>query len=170
MSENKSFKEKHETLIQFLKFWLFSTLAGITETVSFFLMNLFLPERLPAEFHFFVFNYDTTGAFVAFFISAILAEIVSFAVNRKATFNANNNVVKSAVMYFSMILVVICLKTWIAGALQPVMKNVTDIQILIDWIPKFASMMVAFAIIFPMNKFVIMKHTDEPEKETEKTA
>ena len=45
------------------------------------------------------------------------------------------------------------------------MRGVTDIKLLIDWVPKLVSMLVAVAIIFPMNKFVIMKHTDEPEKE-----
>ncbi len=165
MADFKKFKEKHETVIQFIKFSLISMLAGLTETISFLIMSYLLPARLPTKFDFFVFHYDTTGMFVAFFVSAILAEIVSFTINRKATFNANNNVVKSAVMYFSMVLVVICLKTWIAGALQPVMRGVTDIKLLIDWVPKLVSMLVAVAIIFPMNKFVIMKHTDEPEKE-----
>ena len=94
MADFKKFKEKHETVIQFIKFSLISMLAGLTETISFLIMSYLLPARLPNQFDFFVFHYDTTGMFVAFFVSAILAEIVSFTINRKRRLTANNNVVK----------------------------------------------------------------------------
>lgn len=164
----EKFTEKHQTIWQFFKFFLFSQLAGFVELVSFAIMNKFLPEKLPGDFDFFVFHYTNDkdlclGAFVAFFVSAVLAEIVSFLVNRKATFNANNNFAKSAVMYACLVIFVICLKTWIVTVLTGVVQNLTSVQLLIEWVPKLASMVVAFAIIFPMNKFVIMKHTEKAE-------
>lgn len=166
--KDEKFTEKHQTLWQFIKFFLFSQLAGFVELVSFAILGKVLPPVLPEDFDFFVFHYTNdkglcTGAFVAFFVSAILAEIVSFLMNRKATFNANNNVVKSAIEYALLILVVICMKTWIVTVLTPLVESLTSMQLLIEWVPKLASMGLAFAIIFPMNKFVIMKHTDKDE-------
>lgn len=166
MQEKKSFAQKHETLWQFIKFLVFTQLAGLTELISYTLLKNTLPEKMPEDFNFFVFNYTAEnnlnkGFFVAFLISAILAEIVSFLVNRKATFNANNNLLKSAVMYAVLIVFIICMKTWIVTVLTPVVTGFTQSAFLIEWIPKLASMVLAFAIIFPMNKFVIMKHTKE---------
>lgn len=167
MEEKNTFTQKHETVWQFIKFSLVSSLAGITETVSFFLLSTLLGSRLTEDFDFFVFHYTAEkslnlGLFIAFFASAILAEIVSFLVNRKATFHANNNFLRSAVMYLILVLAVISLKTWIVTVLTPWVSSWTDAQLLIEWIPKAISMLIAMAIIFPMNKFVIMRHTDEP--------
>ncbi|MCM1364287.1 MAG: hypothetical protein NC122_10445 [Faecalibacterium sp.] len=165
---DEKFTAKHQTLWQFIKFLIFSQFAGLVEIVSFAILSNVLPEKLPNDFDVFVFHYTNDkglclGAFVAFFVSAVLAEIVSFLINRKATFNANNNVVKSAIEYAVLILVVICLKTWIVTVLTPVVEGFTSMNLLIEWIPKLASMVIAFAIIFPMNKFVIMKHTEKEE-------
>ncbi|MCM1544123.1 MAG: hypothetical protein NC110_02385 [Ruminococcus sp.] len=165
----EKFTSKHQTLWQFVKFLVFSQLAGLVELVSFAILNNILPGKLPGDFDVFVFHYTNDkglclGAFVAFFVSAVLAEIVSFLVNRKATFNANNNFAKSAIAYSALIIVVICLKTWIVTVLTPVVESITSMSLLIEWIPKLASMVIAFAIIFPMNKFVIMKHTDSAEE------
>lgn len=158
--------EGKKTVKQFILFILLSNVAGLTEIVSFAILGKILPEKMPESFDFLVFHYTneqglSKGAFVAFFVSAILAEIVSFLLNRKATFNANNNVLVSAIEYFVMVFFVICLKTWIVTVLTPVITGITDIQLLIEWIPKLASMVVAVLIIFPMNKFVIMRHTEK---------
>ena len=120
MEENKGFTQKHVGVWQFIKFTLVSSLAGITETVSFFILSTLLGTRLTEDFDFFVFHYTAEkslnlGLFIAFFASAILAEIVSFLINRKATFHANNNFFRSAVMYLILVLAVISLKTWIVG-------------------------------------------------------
>lgn len=168
VNNSEKFTEKHQTLWQFIKFFVFSQLAGFVELASFAILGRVLPPVLPDDFDFFVFHYTNDkglceGAFVAFFVSAVLAEIVSFLANRKATFNANNNVAKSAIEYAVLVLVVICLKTWIVTVLTPFVEGFTSSPLLIEWLPKLASMAIAFAIIFPMNKFVIMKHTDEKE-------
>ncbi|MBQ4208474.1 MAG: GtrA family protein [Clostridia bacterium] len=167
MEEKKTFTQSHEGLWQFIKFSLVSSLAGITETVSFFLLSTLLGTRLTADFDFFVFHYTAEkqlnlGLFIAFFASAILAEIVSFLVNRKATFHANNNFWRSAVMYLLLVLAVISLKTWIVTVLTPWVGGWTQNRLLIEWIPKAVSMLIAMAIIFPMNKFVIMRRTETP--------
>lgn len=168
--EQENFTKKHQTVWQFIKFILFSQLAGLTEIVSFAILGGILPEKMPEDFDFFVFHYTNSqglckGAFIAFFVSAVLAEIVSFLLNRKATFNANNNVLVSAIEYAVLVLGVICLKTWLITVLTPLISSITDIQLLVEWIPKLASMVVAVLIIFPMNKFVIMRHTEKEEKE-----
>ena len=59
MADFKKFKEKHETVIQFIKFSLISMLAGLTETISFLIMSYLLPARLPTKFDFFVFHLKT---------------------------------------------------------------------------------------------------------------
>lgn len=170
MEEQATFTQKHESLWQFIKFTLVSSLAGITETVSFFVLSTLLGTRLTDDFDFFVFHYTAEkslnlGLFIAFFASAILAEIVSFLVNRKATFHANNNFWRSAVMYLVLVLAVISLKTWIVTVLTPWVGAWTQNQLLIEWIPKAISMLIAMAIIFPMNKFVIMRHTETAQED-----
>lgn len=170
MEEQATFTQKHESLWQFIKFTLVSSLAGITETVSFFVLSTLLGTRLTDDFDFFVFHYTAEkslnlGLFIAFFASAILAEIVSFLVNRKATFHANNNFWRSAVMYLLLVLAVISLKTWIVTVLTPWVGAWTQNQLLIEWIPKAISMLIAMAIIFPMNKFVIMRHTETAQED-----
>lgn len=172
-NKDENFTQKHQTLWQFIKFFIFSQLAGLVELVSFAILGKVLPPVLPDDFDFFVFHYTSEkglcmGAFVAFFVSAVLAEIVSFLANRKATFNANNNFAKSAIEYAVLIIFVICIKTWIVTVLTPLVESFTSMQLLIEWIPKLASMALAFAIIFPMNKFVIMKHTDKDEEKENK--
>lgn len=166
MDSKKSFAKDHETLWQFIKFFVFTQLAGLTEIVSYTLLKNTLPEKMPESFDFFVFHYTNEnglnkGLFVAFLVSAVLAEIVSFLVNRKATFNANNNLAKSALMYAVLVVFIICMKTWVVTVLTAFVSGYTQSPLLIEWIPKLASMVIAFAIIFPMNKFVIMRHTDE---------
>ena len=175
MEENKGFTQKHVGIWQFIKFSLVSSLAGITETVSFFVLSTLLGTRLTEDFDFFVFHYTNEkqlnlGLFIAFFASAILAEIVSFLINRKATFHANNNFWRSAVMYLLLVLAVISLKTWIVTVLTPWVAGWTGNQLLIEWIPKAISMLIAMAIIFPMNKFVIMRHDEAPETDAPQTA
>ena len=167
MEEKKSFTKEHESIWQLIKFLLVSSLAGITETVSFLILSQVLATRLTDDFDFFVFHYTADkslnlGLFIAFFASALLAEVVSFLVNRKATFHANNSFLRSAVMYLILVLAVISLKTWIVTVLTPWVSSFTDVRLLIEWIPKMISMIVALAIIFPMNKFVIMRRTEEP--------
>ena len=170
MENNEKFTKKHEGVWQLIKFIIVSAGAGITETLSFLILSTLLKTRLTQDFDFFVFHYTAEkelnlGLFIAFFASAILAEIVSFLVNRKATFHANNNIVRSAVMYLILVLAVISLKTWIVTVLTTWVASFTDVQLLIEWIPKAISMFIAMAIIFPMNKFVIMRRTEEKEEE-----
>ncbi|MBR3553060.1 MAG: GtrA family protein [Clostridia bacterium] len=170
MDENKkdaAFTAQHQTVWQFIKFVIVAAGAGITETVSFFILMRLLPSRFPQDFDFFVFHYTQEnelcrGAFIAFFASAVLAEIVSFLVNRKTTFKANNNMLANALMYTVLALSVICLKTWMVTVLTKWISGLTDVQLLIEWVPKGISMLVAMLIIFPMNKFVIMRHKDDP--------
>ena len=161
-----TFTAQHQTVWQFIKFVIVAAGAGITEMISFAILNAVLPPRLTEDFDFFVFHYTAAhklnlGAFIAFFASAVLAEIVSFLVNRKTTFKANNNVVLSAVMYALLALAVISLKTWMITVLTGWVKGFTDVQLLVDWIPKAISMATAMLIIFPMNKFVIMRRKDD---------
>lgn len=165
MAEKQKFTQKHETLWQLMKFFVFSLCASVAEVISYAVLKNTLSQRLTEDFDFFVFHYTSKqdlnkGLFIAFLASAIIAEIVSFLINRKATFNANNNIVKSAIMYFILVIFVICLKTWMITVLTPVISGVTQSEFLIEWVPKIASMALSFAIIFPLNKFVIMKHTD----------
>lgn len=168
MEEKQKFTEKYKGVWQFIKFSLVASLAGITETVSFLILSRVLGPRLTEDFDFFVFHYTAQnnlnrGLFIAFLVSAVLAEIVSFLINRKATFNANNNFLISALMYAVLVVAVISLKTWIVTVLAKWVGSWTANELLIEWIPKAISMAVAVAIIFPMNKFVIMRHKDTDE-------
>ena len=74
------------------------------------------------HFHWFIFDYAAgregafgTAGFIAMLGSKCIAEIISFTINRKKTFKANNNVVFSAIMYVITVVALIIFTTWLAG-------------------------------------------------------
>ncbi len=68
-------------LVRTLKFIIFSTGAGIIQTISFTLLNTCFPNESDAE-----------GYGINYFISLVLSVLFNFTVNRKYTFKSANNV------------------------------------------------------------------------------
>lgn len=194
----KVWTEKNAALWQIIKFTLVSMIAGASEMV---LYNVFLwILKAPLEsisVNWFIFHYpagpegtilaDGTIArggacvLVAYLVSTIVGNFVSFVVNRKTTFKSVANVKFSIIATMVMIAFIIFYSTVLGGwanswvGTWAIFQN-TDGNFLLTFlkqnIGKFMTTMVTFVFVFLMNKFVILreeKKTKE-QKEAEKKA
>ena len=114
MAEQSSGKK---TFWQLVKFTIVSMLACIVQVASLAaLYNIPAIKALSAQaFHWFVFDYPVIegkqcglALFIAFNTSNVLAQIVAFFVNRKKTFNADNNVPVTLTIYLIFTAALIC--------------------------------------------------------------
>lgn len=166
----KEFTIKHAELWQFIKFTIISSIAGVTEIVSYTLLNSVILVSMNSQaFNWWIFHYaggtsGGLGTMIAFLVSATLAQIVAFITNRKATFNANNNVVTSAIMYTIMVIIIVCVQTYLGPIVVTKLGSVINNSFISDTIGKLSMMLLSFAIVFPMSKYVIMRRKPE-EKE-----
>lgn len=194
----KVWTEKNAGLWQIIKFTLVSMIAGGSEMV---LYNVFLwILKAPLEsisVKWFIFNYPggPEGAvldggviarggacvLVAYLVSTIVGNFVSFVVNRKTTFKSVANVKFSIIATMVMIVFIIFYSTVLGGLANSwvgtwgIFRN-TDGNFLLTFlkqnIGKFMITMITFVFVFVMNKFVILreeKKTKE-QKEAEKKA
>lgn len=158
------FKKEHEAIFQLILFTLLSCVAAAVEVTTFMLINnVFLKSLNSEPFKWFIFNYDGgvaggLGTMVAFLASTTLAQIVSFVLNRKKTFNANNNVVFSAIMYVIMVVVIISTQTYFGPIWVTYLDSLIGNSGISSLLGKFSWMFLTFLIIFPMNKYVIMRN------------
>ncbi len=165
----KNYLNEHQNILQLVKFAIFSMVAFVVEYLSFTILVLSLKSiNQPISWWIFVYPKTTggLGAFIAFLTSTVLAQTVSFIINRKKTFNANNNVVFSAIMYAIMVFGIIVVNTYLGAALTKAFNKVIDNVVICQYIGKLIGSFASFIITFIMNKFVIMRRKPEPEKET----
>ncbi len=159
----KDWLNAHENIFQIIKFILISLIAFVAEYVIFLALQYGLANTCGQEdFKWFLFEYKggKEGAyglagFIAFLVSKCVAEVISFTINRKKNFQADNNLVFSIVTYVITIIGIILLSTWLGGALS----NTLGPKIGADWanlIGKFLGSFISFVIVFIMDKFVIM--------------
>lgn len=164
----KTYLNEHEDIFQLIKFAIFSFVAFLVEYISFTILVLCL-RNTNQSISWWIFNYNTEtgglGALISFLISNVLAQVVSFIINRKKTFNANNNVIFSASMYAIMVCGIIIMNTWMGAALTKALNNVIANVTVCQYIGKLIGSFTAFVITFVMNKFVIMRRKEEPTKE-----
>ena len=104
-------------------------------------------------------SYTMAGV-IAYAIANIVAKVVSYILNRKKTFNAVNNLVFSMTVYIIMCVVLIVVETIIAGPLADAYyKWLSQYGVayeLCKTISMITYSIVDFAIVFLMEKFVIM--------------
>ncbi len=173
----KAFLSTHEDIAQLVKFTLFSVVAFAVEYATFSLLLFFL-KGVSRPVSWFVFFYSESdgglGAMLAFFISNVLAQIVTFILNRKKTFHATNNIVFSAVSYAIMVFGIIILNTWAGGAITTALNKSIDNLVICQYIGKLCGSFMAFVISFLGSKFIIMRKvkpkeqpTDSPDKSIE---
>lgn len=171
----RKFAAEHEAIWQLIKFTIISSIAGITEITSYTLLNsVFLKSMNAQPFHWWIFRYDGgvgggLGTMIAFLVSTTLAQIVSFVTNRKKTFNADNNIVFSAIIYAVMVIAIICLQTYTGPLIVIAIDKWLNNAALSGTLGKLIWMFLSFVIIFPMNKFVIMRKKKQPAAESVKT-
>ena len=120
-SKIHKFLTDHANIFQIVKFTLISLIAFVAEFASMYALQYGLLDQYGnVPFKWFVFKYTPEknfglAGFIAMLVSKCIAEIISFTINRKKTFSANNNVVFSAIMYVITVISIIILSTWLAG-------------------------------------------------------
>lgn len=157
----QKFREKHETLAQAILFMLLSLVATGVDFLVFNLLNgwLFVPLSDRA-FSWWIVSYPVASGGLAAFLATVCAyfcsQVVNFFIHRKATFQATNNPVGSAVLYLIMIVI-----TWFVQILMGgVFLGWFAPAVGIFWagnLSRFANNFLTMLIQFPLNKFVIMR-------------
>ena len=171
----KGFMQRHGNIWQIIKFTLISCIAFLAEFASMYALQYGLEGVCgDQEFKWFLFHYapGRNGAFglagfIAMLCSKCIAEIISFTINRKKTFNANNNVAFSAIMYVITVIAIIIFTTWLAGPIGNAMGDHNIDEGLSSTVSKMVGSIISFVVIFLMDKFVIMRRLDKCEKEVE---
>jgi len=157
------------TAWQFVKFIFVSLLAMM---VQFATLNLLLV--IPAirvlesqPFQWFVFNYDVEAGglkfFIAFNVANILAQIVAFFVNRKATFGGTNSIPVTLTIYLVFTIGLICFSAWLSPALNVFLINRDVNEQLAGNIATMACSAIQFFVYFPVNK-LLMRNKEKDAK------
>ena len=165
----KAYLDEHEDIRQLVFFTLFSFVCFLIEYVTFFVLKFAL-KNVNEPFEWFIFSYKSggLGEFIAFLMSNVVAQAATFILNRKKTFNSDNNIVYAASMYAVMVCGIIILNTWLGGVISDAVTEGTSIpQDFAAIIGKLVGSFLAFVISFLMSKFVIMrKSKNKGEEET----
>lgn len=189
----KVWTEKHADLWQIIKFTLVSMIAGGSEMV---LYNVFLwilrGPLMNISVDWFIFHYpggaegtvlsDGTIArggacvLVAYLVSTIVGNFVSFVVNRKTTFKSVANVKFSIIATMVMIVFIIFYSTVLGGLANSwvgtwkIFENADGnflLTFLMQNIGKFLITMITFVFVFVMNKFVILREEKKTKEQKE---
>jgi putative flippase GtrA len=154
-------KGRHKTIWQFVVYLLVGLITTGVELTSFSLLNflVFVSFR-DQPFSWWIINYSIESggltAFLAFAGSFAIAQTFNFFLQRKATFKANNNVAKSAVMYAIMIILVYFLQIYLPTLIRARMVSVLGTTIG-DIATLMINMSVSMLIQFPVSKWLIMR-------------
>lgn len=166
----------HENIRQMVFFIGFSLICFAIEYITFAILSACL-KKVNDPFDWFLFHYATpaggVGGFVAFLVSNIIAQICTFVLNRKKTFNATNNIVISGIMYAILVVIIILLNTWLGGiiteAIADTKPNNDTIATIGGYVGKFTGSFLSFVINFVGCKFLVMRNWGS-KKASEKAA
>lgn len=165
-------EKPNTTLWQTIKFVMVAALAGVTETVTYAVLVLGL-KGMTKEVSFVGQKY-LMGAFIAYLASALIGQIVSFIVNRKATFKANNNIGVALIIFVIMVAVIVVGQSYFGPMLNAYFANLAGgienkllHTLCADFAGKAILMFCTMVFSFIMNKFFINKRTEEKEPEIE---
>ncbi|MBQ3150152.1 MAG: hypothetical protein IJB86_02775 [Clostridia bacterium] len=152
------------TLWQLVKFTIVSLLACIVQVVSLaILYNIPAIKELSTQaFHWFVFDYPVIegeqcglALFIAFNTSNILAQIVAFFVNRKKTFNADNNIPVTLTIYLIFTVALVCFSAWLNPVLFELASGYGISSGLSTTIATAVCSTLQFVIYFPVDKILM---------------
>ena len=154
MAKNKDVKDngaKKESLMQALKFGLFSISAGIIEAVSYTIIVALLPKE----------NGVVKFAAAAQLISLALSVIWNFTVNRKFTFKSATNIPIAMLKVAAFHLIFTPLSGWFtAYATGTLLWN--------EFLVKAICMLTNFVLEFFFCKYVVFRDSLDNSNENEK--
>lgn len=174
--------ENKQSLRQIILFALFSSIAAIAQLASRAVIDLLLADMQDVV-EIWPFGRQAMGSFIAFLVSNIIAKVISYITNRKTTFKANNNKVRSAIIYFIMVVLLIIIETIIGTPLQNGLYNLfggsfagaelttatADNQTLYQICGMLSQAIYGFGdglIVFLMDKYVIMRNDSKEEEKS----
>lgn len=155
-----------ETVWQFVKFIVVSLLAFV---VQFALLNTlkylpFIKALYGEDFSWWIFTCAAaaggTGYFIVNNTANIIAQIVSFFVNREKTFNSGANIAVTLPVYIIFTLALICFSAW----LNPTLKDLFVAKLGDDLASNASTMIccaVQFFLYFPVDKILFRKKKEE---------
>lgn len=119
MAANKwgEYFERHKSQLQAVWFLIFGLAALIVQLGSRVIFDIAF-QGMEDTVNIWPFPAQSLGSFLAFLISNTLAKVISYITNRKKTFQANNNICVSIVIYVVMVVVLILIETIIGTPLQ----------------------------------------------------
>lgn len=155
------------TLWQFVKFIVVSLGAFVIQTVLPIIIQLFMSEEfINRQYEFFVFasagdEGNGLGFFAASTASNIIAQIVSFFINRDKTFNSDANIAVTLPIYIVFTVALICFSAWLSPSFQGwlVGKGVTES--LATFISNALCGAIQFFLYFPVDKILFRKKKAE---------
>ncbi len=170
-----------ETFWQFVKFIFVSLAACI---VQFGLVNLIplipqIKELYATGFDWFVFDYPVThnelgeivsgglGYFIAFNVSNIAAQIVSFFINREKTFNSSANIAVTLPIYIVFTIALICFSAWLSPTLNTLFVSWGWGDALARNIATAVCSALQFFLYFPVDKILFRKKKEDKEQPAE---
>ena len=155
-----------KSLVQIVKFMLVS---GMVTVIQLVLVNvlLFLMKDWHAPLPPFlarIFSEEAVGAghsewgyIQPFFLSNLLANAYGFFQNRKTTFQSNAPK-RNVIGFLLIVSVLIVLSTWIQGRIvYRISEASPSLKTLAPTIAAFAAGMLQFVILFPLEKYVLLK-------------
>lgn len=155
-----------KSIWQFIKFNLVSGIVTVTQLVLVnallfflkdwraplpgFLRGIFTPQTVGA-------GNDNWGYVLPFLLSNALANVLGFFVNRKTTFNSDAPK-RNVIIFIGVLTVLILISTWVQGRISfLITEHFPSLSHLAPTIAVLIGGMLQFLVLFPLEKFVLLK-------------
>ena len=156
-----AFKARHPSAYQFIMFAYLGIYVSAIDIAVYSLCNYLIFSGLAATpFSWWLIKYPVSAgglcALLSFGVSFAVSQTFSFIINRKKTFEADNNVALSALLYAAMVLITYFFQLWLPSLVGPAIYG----WIGATWgglLIKCFNMTSSMLIQFPINKWVIMR-------------
>lgn len=144
---------------------------NLTATLPGFLQSIFVPDAIfdtttengAADYAKYVVGGVVTWGYVLpFFLSNALANVYGYIQNKKTTFKSDAPTY-CFVIYIAILVALILFSTWLQGFLFGVLSNldVGFLKSLARTIAVLVSGLIQMLVLFPMEKFVLLKEKEE---------
>lgn len=167
-----------ETLWQFVKFIVVSLGAFVIQTFLPLLIKLFMSDAFLAKEYniwgIFKSSIDVKtgamlglGVFIAANVSNVIAQIVSFFINRDKTFNSDANIAVTLPIYIVFTIALIIFSAWLSTKLIPLFTGLTGSADTAMAISGACCGAVQFFLYFPVDKILFHKKKEEKKEDAE---
>lgn len=168
-----------ETLWQFIKFIFVSLIAFVIQTFLPLLIKLPMnDEFLHRAYQFWIFKNEAPdpatgiiaaglGVFIAANASNVLAQIVSFFINRDKTFNSDANIAITLPIYIVFTIALICFSAWLSPVLITFFEKYVSENIAIS-VSGACCGAIQFFLYFPVDKILFRKKKEAGPEEAAK--